>query len=217
MLLKDILPISYIENKFDKPITSDIYDLSRISELATNDPQALLQVGLCVWHQIVYRNLFNVNPRAMAKYIDNQNPMLYKAIEEHIKATILYDLYCMHLAVDDIQLDYNQCCEMCLAYTYPNDIVLADVTFINPYKPIPEEKRRYSCTHFEGLSLLPALMDRLKDYAKEHSIDKIILTAAHADLIPLFKKYGFVVDESEIAKFALRVKACIPMELVLQP
>jgi hypothetical protein len=117
---------------------------------------------------------------------------------------------------DESLKEDNECCQICLAHTYPNDIVLSDVTFKNPYKPIPEENQRYCYTSYEGLSLLPVLMQHLKEYSIETDIDRILLTAAALDLVSLFSKYGFEVDGSPIAQMALKAGFGIPMHLLLK-
>jgi hypothetical protein len=153
----------------------------------------------------------------MARYVDTQDPILYRKIEELLGIQVLFDLYYANVRVQDDSLgEDNECCQICLAHTYPNDIVLADVTFENPYKPIPKAKQRYRYTHYEGLSLMPVLMEQLKEYCLQTGKDRIVLTAAARDLVPLFSKYGFQVDGSPIAKVALKVGVGIPMELLFK-
>lgn len=217
MTLRSIFPLQYVKEKFEKDVIVKEYDLSTIKDLAQKDPHPVLQIGLWVWHQIVTSNLFQVDPRAMAKYVDDQDPILYEKIEELLGIQAVFDLYYANLRVCDESLkEDNECCQICLAHTYPNDIVLSDVTFKNPYKPIPEKDQRYYYTSYEGLSLMPVLMQRLKEYSLETDKDSILLTAAAGDLVPLFNKYGFVVDSSPIAQVALKVGFGIPMHLLLK-
>ena len=217
MSLRTLFPLQLVKDKFDKDVIAEEYDLSTIDIISQKDPHPVLQIGLCVWHQIVTRNLFNVDPRAMALNVDAQDPILYKKIEELLGIQAILDFFYANLRVSDDTLgDDNECCQICFAKTYPNDIVLSDVTFENPYKPIPEDEQKYEYTRYEGLSLLPDLMQHLKDYSTENGIDRILLTAASGDLIPLFKKYGFDVDDSPIAQMALDVGYGIPMQLLLK-
>ena len=217
MSLRNLFSLQYVKNKFDKDVIAEKYDLSTIKELSQKDPHPVLQIGLCIWHQIVTRSLFQVDPRAMGKYVDDQDPILYKKIEELLDIQAVFDLCYANLRVCDASLkEDNECCQICLAHTYPNDIVLSDVTFKNPYKPIPEADQRYCYTSYEGLSLMPVLMRRLKEYSLETGKDRILLTAAAGDLVPLFSKYGFEVDGSLPAQIALDVGFGIPMHLLLK-
>ena len=131
MSLRDLFPLQYVKDKFDKDVIAEEYDLSTIKELSQKEPHPVLQIGLCIWHQIVTRNLFQVNPQAMAKYVED--PILYKKIEELLCIQAVFDLYYANLRVCDESLkDDNECCQICLAHTYTNDIVLSDVNFKNP-------------------------------------------------------------------------------------
>ena len=215
MSLRNLFPLQYVKDKFDKDVIAEEYDLSTIKELSQKEPHPVLQIGLCIWHQIVTRSLFQVDPQAMAKYVED--PILYKKIEELLGIQAVFDLYYANLRVCDESLkDDNECCQICLAHTYPNDIVLSDVTFKNPYKPIPKADQRYYYTSYKGLSLMPVLMQRLKEYSLEKDKDRILLTAAAGDLVPLFSKYGFEVDGSLIAQMGLKVGFGIPMHLLLK-
>jgi hypothetical protein len=102
-----------------------------------------------------------------------------------------------------------------LVRTYPNDILLADVAFANPYKPIPERHRRYLYQEFEGLGLLPELMGRLKDHARGHAVERLLLVAAASDLIPVFERHGFSIDGSPMGRHCLSAGHSIPMQMVL--
>lgn len=217
MSLRDVFPLTYVKDKFEKEVVAREYDLSTIEELAKEDPQPVVQMGLCIWHQIVTRGLFRVDPRAVGRYVDAQDPVLYRKIEELVGEQVLFDLYYVNVRVLDGSLDGdNECCQISLAHTFPNDIVLSDVTFANPYKRIPKGRRRYRYTYYEGLSLMPVFMERLKGYCVGTGKDRIVLTAAARDLIPLFSKYGFQVDGSPIAEVALKVGVGIPMQLLFK-
>jgi hypothetical protein len=217
MSLHDLFPLQYVKDKFDKEVVVEEYNLSTIKELSRKEPDPVLEIGLCIWHQIVTRKLFQVDPRAMAKYVDDRDPILYKKIEEFLCIQAIFDLYYANLRIRDESLKKNnKCCQICFAHTYPNDIVLSDVTFKNPYKPIPKEKQRYCYARYEGLALLPVLMQRLKKYSLETNKDRILLTVAAGDLIPLFSKYGFKVDGSLIPQTALKAGFGIPMQLLLK-
>ncbi len=217
MALRDVFPIKYVRDKFEKELIVKEYDLSTVEELAKEHPEPLVQIGLCIWHQVVTRRLFPVNPQAVRRYVDSPYPFLYKKIEELLALQVVFDLYNVNARVRDDSLgEDNECCQMCLAHTYPNDVVLADVTFENPYKPVPKRRQRYRYTYYEGLSLLPVFMERLKEYCLQSDKDRIVLTAAARDLVPLFGKYGFQVDDSLLAKVALKAGGGIPMQLLFK-
>lgn len=217
MSLRNVFPLRHVKDKSEKDVSLDEHDLSTIDEVAAKDPGPVLQIGLCIWHQIVTRDLFEVNPAAMARYVDDQDPVLYKKIEQFLGIQAISDFYYANLRVWDERLkEDDECCQICLAHTYPNDIVLADVMFQNPYKPIPREEQRYRYTSHEGLSLMPVFMKRLRKYSVRSDVDRILLTAAAGDLVPLFRKYGFEPDGSPLAKAGLEIGVGIPMQLLLK-
>jgi len=98
MSLRNLFPLQYVKDKFDKDVIAEEYDLSTIKELSQKAPHPVLQIGLCIWHQIVTRSLFQVDPRAMAKYVDDQDPILYKKIEELLGIQAVFDLYYANLS-----------------------------------------------------------------------------------------------------------------------
>ena len=98
MSLRSVFPLQYVKDKFEKDVIVKEYDLSIIKYLAQKDPHPVLQIGLCVWHQIVTRNIFQVDPRAMAKYVDDQDPILYEKIEELLGIQAVFDFYYANLS-----------------------------------------------------------------------------------------------------------------------
>ena len=207
LLLKDD-----VQPHFSKPIDFQEYgiaDLDRIIELV---PRSMWAIGLSVWGRIVYCGLNDVEIGAIAEYVITKDPRLCEEIGNIVGEEVIKDIYLLQAQVQDSSLSYTTVAQVLAARVYPNDLHFADVTFTNPYKPIAPEKHRYKYQEYEGLGLLGTVIDRIEKEAVSESCYYITLTAAAIDLVPLFSKYGFTVENSPIAQMGLGNGECIPME-----
>ena len=153
----------------------------------------------------------------MAEHVDARDPFLYRRIEEHLSISVVHDLYHLEIRLrGSSAVRVPPCATICVAKTYPNDLLLADVAFVNPHKPIAKHRRRFRYQEFEGLGLLPELMRRIIVRARRDRMDRLLLIAAAADLVPLFEKHGLSLDDSDMARSCLESGASIPMQLIIE-
>ncbi|MGY2173936.1 MULTISPECIES: hypothetical protein [Pseudomonas] len=185
------------------------YGLSEIDALIECKPNDISQMGMSVWHQIVTRSLYKVDPQEMGSHMGD--PLLYKMIEKKLKQPILKDILAVLIDVSDESLDDTACAQVIVAWTYPNDLILLDVNFQDPHQVIPKNKRKYQHQTHKGLGLIDSFMTALEVKAKELNCDHILLVAADKDLVPLFKRYGFDLDGSQASKIAYQMGFSIPM------
>jgi hypothetical protein len=185
------------------------YDLSEINALIEFKPNDISQMGMAIWHQIVTRNLYKVDPLEMGNYMGD--PLLYKMIEDKFKQPFLKDILAVLIDVNDESLDDTVCAQVIVAWTYPNDLMLLDVNFQDPHQVIPKNKRKFQHQTHKGLGLIDSFMTALEVKAKELNCDHILLVAADKDLVPLFKRYGFDLDGSQASKIAYQMGFSIPM------
>lgn len=208
MGLEGFFDTQLVRKRFENTSVTS-WGVNEIEALASQKEDDISQLGFVIWHQIVTRKLFSVDPMEMQNYFDE--PLSFKIIEERVGQELLRDIWAVVIDVEDEGLEDSTCMELIVALIYPNDLVLLDVNFQDPYKPIPESKRRYDHQTHKGLKLLDGLMIALERKAYELECDNILLTAASGDLVPLFQKFGFDLDGSQLSKVALECGVGIPM------
>jgi hypothetical protein len=174
----------------------------------------MAEIGGGVWDRYVQENS-DCNPQALAPYFRENSPKIYLAIERHTGLKVLHDISYTTANVLDNNLQETLCSELLLAVTWPNVLRISDVTFANPYEPIPESHRKYRFQHFKGLDLFPEFLANCEEYCSEKGIREITLAAAYIDLVPFFKSYGFLVDDTPAGRAFLEYKEGIPMHKVL--
>jgi hypothetical protein len=185
------------------------YDLSGIDNLIECKPNDISQMGMAIWHQIVTRNLFKVDPQEMGGHMGD--PLLYKMIENKFKQPFLKDILAVLIHVNDESLEDTACAQVIVAWTYPNDLILLDVNFQDPHQFIPKSKRKYQHQTHKGLGLIDSFMTALEVKAKELNCDHILMVAADRDLVPLFRRYGFDLDGSQASEIGYQMGFSIPM------
>lgn len=66
----------------------------------------------------------------------------------------------------------NLVVELVVAWAFRNDLLLADVTFRDPARPIPQEERRFRLQTHKGLGLLPNLLENTQRKARQYNSRK---------------------------------------------
>jgi hypothetical protein len=208
-LMNSILPLQDIERRFDKPVRLDQMGIDRLGEIAGRDPNAILNTAFTVWQRHVRKNPA-LKPSAVQDHVRRHGGSFLEAARAVIGEPIIRDISFSRCTVDDPALDDNQVAYLLVAHVYPNDVHIADVNLVNPYKPIPAKRRKHKFRKYKGLGLLGTVLLRTEDYARAHACELITLTAAADDLVPLFGKFGFVVEDDEVASLAM-VKKVSPV------
>lgn len=210
-MLSNIVPRSDLEKLFGDDFTLEEYGIDDLATITKKKPKALHATGGNIWSRIVVNKWNDVDPQQLARYFQAQDPKLYRGISKVIGEDAIRDIY-FAKAWRGAPRKQNLVMELMIAEVYPGDLHLCDVTFINPDKPIPPLNRRFDHQTHRGLGLLPTLLDNMQNYAKSRGLKQLTLTAASGDLVPLFKKHGFEVEDSHVGRFALDVGMGIPLE-----
>lgn len=208
----NIIPQKEIQEKFKKPVVFVNLTKQNLDLITKREPFTIIAISLNIWNRIVQNKLKKVNPKAVAEYVDNRDPKIHLKISEIIKEPIIKDIIYSLGTVKDSKIKEKTVSQITIAHVFPNDLHLADVLFQNPYIPISKSDRKYRLQDFKGLGLLSTLIEKIEQHAKALSCDYITLTASNSELVPLFSKYGFTVEDNSQAKLATRVGLTIPME-----
>jgi hypothetical protein len=209
--LKETLPKKQLIDRFGSDVIFEESGKSDLTTIAKKTPQAIHGVAASVWNRIVNRGWHPVNPRQFAPYFETKSPDLYLAISELLGVEVIRDIYYVK-GWKAPKRNANLVVEMLVAWVYRSDLLLWDITFINPERPIPKMARKFPLQTHEGLGLLPILLENLQRKAKELSCEQVTLVAAGRDQVNLFGRYGFAVEDSDMGRFAMKVGKGIPME-----
>jgi hypothetical protein len=210
MELRDIIPAKEIQAKFAEPLTITEYGLVNLDRIIATAPGDVHSTALNVWNRIVQNKLKPVNPKALAKWVMEEDPHLFKKIKQLIGKRVLVDA-----AYFSAEFHGDRVAKVILFRVFPNNLHLSSVFFRDPAAPLPAAERMKYRTH-KGLGLLPTLIAKMRIYAVENGIEYLTLTAAAGDLVPLFEKHGFAVEDNDMGRFCLKTGVCIPMELKLK-
>jgi hypothetical protein len=209
-LLLQALPKNELSTRFEA-ISFAEYGRDKLPTITSLKGTALCAMGLSVWDNIIADGKDAVEPKALAKYVDNEDPSLIRRIRNQLGKDVLFDVYYGHATLALEGKDYTVA-ETLIAHVYPNHLHIADIEFSNPYKPIPKDKRQHPHMHFEGLGLLGTYLANVERISRELKCTGITLTAATEDLAKLFSRYGFEIADTpagDIAKQGIEIS--IPM------
>ncbi|WP_336034739.1 hypothetical protein [Acinetobacter bereziniae] len=209
-MLANLFQIEQFQEFFnDKELILEKYGKNEFQEFCEKFRSKEFQVGLSIWHQIASRQLENVNPYAIANFISSSPVSLCEEINKIVGKEVINDILYFYGRVNDSSLEFNDFAEILLIVTSNNELLIGDIAFSNPYQRIVNP--RYIYQEFKGLGFLGEFMDIVENYCNEQGIRRCFLTAAALDLVPLFEKYGYKVQEDPMSQFALKSGASIPM------
>lgn len=209
--LNDVLPKAELLNRFGSVLTREEYGKTALRAIAAKNPGSLHHVAASVWNRIVQKQWFQVDPQ-FAPLFRTADPNLYRAISELIGTEVIRDIYWVRGWASKKKERSKLVVDLMVAWVFRSDLFLADVTFRDPSRPLPEEERKFLQTH-KGLGLLPALMTNMQRKAEELGCEQLTLVAATVELANIFERFGFVVEDSEIGRRGMRWGVGgIPME-----
>ena len=203
--MHSILPFDEIKSRFDKPLRLEQMGMDRYSDVAACDPNGLLSAALTVWQRHVRRNPAT-DAGAVRDYIRQHGGDFLSAVQAIVGSPVVRDISFSRVTIEDAALDDHLIAYLLVARVYPNEVHIADMSFANPYKPIPPEHRRYKFQKYKGLHLLGSMLARAEKYATDNECAYLTLNAATDDLVPLFAKFGFTVEDGQATSLAMEKK-----------
>jgi hypothetical protein len=205
-----MLPFEEITGRFDKPILLEELGLDDLAEVERRDPTSLASTAFTVWQRHV-RQHPSVEVCAVRDHIRQHGGGYLEGVQALIGQPVVRDLAYARCTIDDPALEERLVAYLLVAHVYPNDVHIADMNFMNPYMPIRPERRRFKSQRYKGLHLLASVLARAEAYAAEHDCDYLTLNAADDDLVPLFCKFGFTVEDGLATSLAMekRIKTAV--------
>jgi hypothetical protein len=183
--LSTILPREQLIGRFGSALILEEFGKADLKTIAKKHPSAVLQIGGSIWNRIVQKKWHPLNPLHFAHYFQKSDPNLYQAISTLLGVDVIRDIYYVK-AWTSKKKKSNLIVELVAAWVFRNDLLLADVTFRDPERPIPTEQRSFALQTHKGLGLLPTLLGNMQHNAKELGCEQLTLTAAMRDLVDLF-------------------------------
>jgi hypothetical protein len=209
--LSTVLPRAQLIDRFGSALILEEFGKADLETIAKKHAPALLQIGGSVWNRIIQKNWHPVDPLHFASYFQNSDPNLYKAISTLLGVEVIRDIYYVKGWASKKKKS-NVVVQLVVAHVYRNDLLLADVAFMDPARPIPMGERRFALPTHKGLRLLPTLLGNMQHKAEELGCEQLTLTAAIRDLVDLFSSFGFVVEDSAMGRRGMQIGHGIPME-----
>jgi GNAT superfamily N-acetyltransferase len=209
--LDDIVPLSQLRERFGDDVTVKTFCKTDLSKILKDKPLGMHALGGNIWNRIVTRQWKNVDPMQLRGHFQRHDPKLHAAISRVTGEDAIRDIL-MVKAWRGVPRKANLLMELLVADVYRDELHLGDVTFCDPDRPIPPADRAYEHQTHSGLGLFGVLIGNMETYAHERGYKHLTLTAAHVDLIPLFRKHGFEVEDNDVARSGIKAGISIPME-----
>ncbi|MGF6265221.1 GNAT superfamily N-acetyltransferase [Paraburkholderia youngii] len=210
-MLEGIVPLSQLRERFGDSLTVEMFGRENLPKIIKDKPLGMHSLGGNIWNRIVTREWNDVDPMQLRTHFQRSDPKLHSAISKVVGENAIRDIL-MVKAWKGVPRKANLVMELMIADVYRNELHLGDVAFRDPERPIAPADRIYTLQSHKGLGLLGSLIDNMDTYARARGYKHLTLTAAYADLVPLFRRHGFEVEEDMAARIGLQAGKSIPME-----
>lgn len=210
MQLADIVPLDRIEASLGQSLQVKKVNGSDWRELLAQTPPKTLGIAMHAWHRLVQSGKPKVDPMMMRAFFEKQDPELAGAIERLIGRPLVQDFGFMKATIQYKGKRFLVATS-CAAQLYSGELHFYDIALADPRYPIAKKFRRSPHQHHRGFGLLPTVVENVRACALERDCPAVTLTAAHPRLVPLFERYGFAVEDSELARGAMASGGGVPM------
>lgn len=209
MNLRDILPKEEMYRLFDGGITFEEYTFKDIDSIKEMKAHILFGLTMYVWNRIVRFNLVEVDPSAVTDYIERKDPDIYRKASSILGADIIKDLYYVKGQIEGASNDSMTVSELLAARIYPNNLHLADISFILPEKT--PSKGDYNDPDLQHEYLLYKLIDNAVRYGKSKGCNYLMLTLKSSHYVKIFSKCGFMLEDPLTETKSVELGMGIPM------
>jgi hypothetical protein len=211
MSLASILPIREIERILGELLRVVEYRLDEIETVILAEPGMMPGASLRIWDRVVTHSNMGVDPLMLADRVRRRDPRMFEVISDVVGEASIRDFYFVRAELAVSGRKYRTAAQLAVAHVFPNDLLLMDILLSNPYKPIPRQQRVSELQAHSGYGVLGKVVDNLLQCANRLGCEAITLTAASIELMPIFKRHGFVVDDTPTGRSALKHDLGPPM------
>lgn len=213
--LSEVMPRQQLAARFGSKLTLVEFGKPELKKIVEMKPQSLHGIAGDVWNRIVARRWHDVDPKMFSRQFDKKDAYLYQNISDRLGIEVIRDIYYAK-AWQGTRKGSNVVAEVLVAWVYRNDLNLADVTFVDRSAPIPKNERKSALQTHKGLGLLPVLLKNMEEVAGGIGCEQLTLIAGTRDEMNLFASHGFKVEDSDLARFGVKIGAAIMMDRNVQ-
>jgi hypothetical protein len=209
--LTALIPLSSIEVRLGKPLRQDAQSPGSSRELAKVDPDDLMGIALFSWHRVVGSGKYDVEPTSIGPLIDEDDPVALADFVEHtIGRPLFVEAGLMDAFAAHRKMEFKTATS-CAAVLFTGELHLYDIAMADPRHVIPKAQRQSPSQEYRGFGLLSEVIENVNFAASERGCEMVSLTAAWLPLVPIFERHGFEVEDSILAKRAMKFGSGIPM------
>ena len=204
--LESVFPFDAINAYFSGQVARTemrLGDLDKIMELCFKD-MFLLAINCASRAKQLFVPELDMVP--LVPQLNASDPRVIHSLSKLLGHKAIDDIYCCRCTVED-----QVVASLLIAQVYPHELYIGMVTFADPSKPIPTEKRKSVMQKYKGLGLLAEFVYRVEACAIARGCDNITLVANETSQMHLFQKYGFRVDDYPVARQKVAEGRLIPM------
>jgi hypothetical protein len=201
-----IFPLDEIRKVIGREVVFKQYSLSDYATIVQEEQDTVTGMALNAWNRMVYSKKPPPDKFALARYIDFPyiDPAIVEGISDIAGTPLIKDISYSKCTVSDSSLSNSDVvvARVIVAHLHPNDLIVGDVYFQNPYQVLPQVKQIPGFLRCRGFGLLATVFERIERVAVAKKCDYITLTAAHPGLVKVFGKYGFTLETNEMGQKA---------------
>ncbi|SEI15074.1 hypothetical protein SAMN05216228_1028104 [Rhizobium tibeticum] len=210
--IDEVFPIDDISEKIPSAQFTAL-GMKNLPEIIRLKGMTMFELGLTAWHAAMISGQFQVAPNSLGDLVDRREPNLLKYVSRALNRKMVFDISYQFATVPSVPTAEPKI-QLLIAHLFPNRLHIADVQLLNPESVRAHSKADDDQSH-NSLRLFGGLLAKAERVAKDIGAEKITLTSANSPLVSTFKRYGFAVEDSGMARQAMSVGFGIPMELVV--
>lgn len=202
MEIHEILPVEEVRSKFEHSIKVKVRGMADLKNLKVHEGGAVINLGCASWHRVVHNSDHKVSPTQLKEHFSPPKTSMIDAISKVIGEPCIRDIGFVECTLEDKGVPQRVVARVMAGHIYPDSFHVADVFLCNPYRPEEPYGPQYSTRHYHGLGLVGTVLSRAEEFAREKGIPFVTLTAAADDLVPLFRRHGYELDDNHIGRLA---------------
>jgi len=210
MLLSDVVPLAKLEAAIGEPLSAERINSSDWRQLAARDGESLFGVAGRVWHLAVTEPASKLNPLALARYFRDQDPALPGEVQKAVGRPLFKEFGFMEATISKNAKPFIVATSLIVHLTEA-ELCWYDIGMANPAKRIPKRRRCSPSQHFRGFGLLGDVVSAVFAAAQERGCSVVSLTVAFGPIVPIFERFGFRVEDNELARISRINGVSIPM------
>ena len=204
--LSSILPFDAVQAHFSDVVECSEMRLAQLDRIMSECRSDMFLLATNCATRAKQLFVPNLDTAPLFPFLGSSDPKVIHAFGDLIGEPAIKDIYACRCTVNG-----QLVASLLISHVFPNDLYIGMITFADPSKPLHENQRKSVMQRHKGLGLLPTFMGRVERCAQSRKCDRITLVANETSQMTLFAKYGFAVDNYEVAQQKVSSGKLIPM------